>query len=191
MSRDLSQNERRLAALAAIGVLWGAFLVAIGFSLPLRGRRRSAACSWPRPSACRAARSSPRSSHACAAQAGSCAVRPAPRRPASAGSTGAASARLSGAGPSTAQATGCERLAPGGRGRGSGGRPPSSHAGRSCGVSSPRSARPRRAGPQRGDAAERTGGGAALGGALRRSARAERAGARDLPPARATPTGRH
>jgi tetratricopeptide (TPR) repeat protein len=32
MSRDLSQNERRLAALAAIGVLWGAFLIAIGFS---------------------------------------------------------------------------------------------------------------------------------------------------------------
>ena len=32
MSRDLSQNERRLAALAAIGVLWGAFLVAIGLS---------------------------------------------------------------------------------------------------------------------------------------------------------------
>ena len=31
-SRDLSQNERRLAALAAIGVLWGAFLIAIGFS---------------------------------------------------------------------------------------------------------------------------------------------------------------
>ena len=33
MSRDLSQNERRLAALAAIGVLWGALLLAIGFRL--------------------------------------------------------------------------------------------------------------------------------------------------------------
>ena len=32
MSRDLSQNERRLAALAAIGVLWGALLLAIGFA---------------------------------------------------------------------------------------------------------------------------------------------------------------
>ena len=32
MSRDLTQNERRLAALTAIGVLWGAFFVAIGFS---------------------------------------------------------------------------------------------------------------------------------------------------------------
>ena len=32
MPRDLTQNERRLAALTAIGVLWGAFLVAIGFS---------------------------------------------------------------------------------------------------------------------------------------------------------------
>ena len=32
MSRDLSQNERRLAALAAIGLLWGAFLIAIGLS---------------------------------------------------------------------------------------------------------------------------------------------------------------
>ena len=35
MKRELSQSERRLAALAAIGVLWGAFLVAIGFALPL------------------------------------------------------------------------------------------------------------------------------------------------------------
>jgi uncharacterized membrane protein YphA (DoxX/SURF4 family) len=34
MSRELSQNERRLAALAAIGLLWGALLVAIGFTLP-------------------------------------------------------------------------------------------------------------------------------------------------------------
>lgn len=33
MSRELSQNERRLAALAAIGVLWGALLVAIGFTV--------------------------------------------------------------------------------------------------------------------------------------------------------------
>jgi tetratricopeptide (TPR) repeat protein len=33
MSRDLSQNERRLAALAAIGLLWAALLVAIGFKL--------------------------------------------------------------------------------------------------------------------------------------------------------------
>lgn len=32
MRRELSQNERRLAALAAIGLLWGAFLVAIGIS---------------------------------------------------------------------------------------------------------------------------------------------------------------
>ena len=32
MSRDLSQNERRLTALAAIGVLWGALLLAIGFA---------------------------------------------------------------------------------------------------------------------------------------------------------------
>ena len=32
MSRDLSQNERRLAVLAAIGVLWGALLLAIGFA---------------------------------------------------------------------------------------------------------------------------------------------------------------
>jgi tetratricopeptide (TPR) repeat protein len=34
MSRELSQNERRLAALAAIGLLWGALLVAIGFTIP-------------------------------------------------------------------------------------------------------------------------------------------------------------
>jgi tetratricopeptide (TPR) repeat protein len=33
MSRELSQNERRLAALAAIGLLWGALLVAIGFKV--------------------------------------------------------------------------------------------------------------------------------------------------------------
>jgi tetratricopeptide (TPR) repeat protein len=33
MSRELSQNERRLAALAAIGLLWGALLVAIGFAV--------------------------------------------------------------------------------------------------------------------------------------------------------------
>ena len=32
MSRDLSRNERRLAALGAIGLLWGALLVAIGFA---------------------------------------------------------------------------------------------------------------------------------------------------------------
>jgi tetratricopeptide (TPR) repeat protein len=32
VSRDLSQNDRRLAALAAIGLLWGALLVAIGFA---------------------------------------------------------------------------------------------------------------------------------------------------------------
>ena len=32
MPRTLSRNERRLAALAAIGLLWAAFLVAIGFS---------------------------------------------------------------------------------------------------------------------------------------------------------------
>lgn len=35
MTRELSQNERRLAALASIGMLWGAFLVAIGFAVPL------------------------------------------------------------------------------------------------------------------------------------------------------------
>lgn len=34
MSRELSQNERRLAALGAICLLWGALLVAIGFTLP-------------------------------------------------------------------------------------------------------------------------------------------------------------
>ena len=34
MSRELSQNERRLAALGAIGVLWAALLIAIGFSAP-------------------------------------------------------------------------------------------------------------------------------------------------------------
>ncbi len=34
MSRELSRNERRLAALAAIGLLWGALLVAIGFAVP-------------------------------------------------------------------------------------------------------------------------------------------------------------
>ena len=34
MSRELTQNERRLAVLGAIGVLWGAFLVTIGFTLP-------------------------------------------------------------------------------------------------------------------------------------------------------------
>jgi tetratricopeptide (TPR) repeat protein len=34
MSRELTQNERRLAVLGAIGLLWGAFLVTIGFTLP-------------------------------------------------------------------------------------------------------------------------------------------------------------
>lgn len=34
MSRELSQNERRLAVLAAIGLLWGALLVALGVTLP-------------------------------------------------------------------------------------------------------------------------------------------------------------
>ena len=33
MSRDLSQNERRLAVLGAIGLLWAALLVAIGFTV--------------------------------------------------------------------------------------------------------------------------------------------------------------
>ncbi|MGZ8782550.1 MAG: hypothetical protein ACXWZB_03530, partial [Gaiellaceae bacterium] len=33
MTRELSQNERRLAALAAIAFLWGALLVAVGFAL--------------------------------------------------------------------------------------------------------------------------------------------------------------
>jgi tetratricopeptide (TPR) repeat protein len=35
MPRELSQNGRRLAALAAVGLLWGAFLIAIGFPVPL------------------------------------------------------------------------------------------------------------------------------------------------------------
>ncbi len=35
MSRELSRNQRRLAAIAAFGVFWGAFLVTIGFSLLL------------------------------------------------------------------------------------------------------------------------------------------------------------
>ena len=35
MSRQLTQNERRLAVLGAIGLLWGALLLTIGFSLPL------------------------------------------------------------------------------------------------------------------------------------------------------------
>ena len=34
MSRELTQNERRLAVLGAIGLLWGALLVTIGFTLP-------------------------------------------------------------------------------------------------------------------------------------------------------------
>jgi tetratricopeptide (TPR) repeat protein len=34
MSRELTQNERRLAALGAMGLLWGALLVTIGFTLP-------------------------------------------------------------------------------------------------------------------------------------------------------------
>ena len=34
MSRELTRNERRLAVLGAIGLLWGALLVAIGFRLP-------------------------------------------------------------------------------------------------------------------------------------------------------------
>ena len=34
MSRELTQNERRLAALGAMGLLWGAILVTIGFTLP-------------------------------------------------------------------------------------------------------------------------------------------------------------
>jgi tetratricopeptide (TPR) repeat protein len=33
MSRELSRNQRRLAAIAAFGVFWGAFLVTIGFRL--------------------------------------------------------------------------------------------------------------------------------------------------------------
>ena len=35
MSRELSRNQRRLAAIAAFGMFWGAFLVTIGFSLLL------------------------------------------------------------------------------------------------------------------------------------------------------------
>jgi tetratricopeptide (TPR) repeat protein len=35
MSRELSRNQRRLAAIAAFGVFWGAFLVTIGFGLLL------------------------------------------------------------------------------------------------------------------------------------------------------------
>ena len=34
MSRELTQNERRLSVLGAIGLLWGSLLVAIGFSPP-------------------------------------------------------------------------------------------------------------------------------------------------------------
>ena len=34
MSRELTQNERRLSVLGAIGLLWGALLVAIGFTVP-------------------------------------------------------------------------------------------------------------------------------------------------------------
>ena len=34
MSRELTRNERRLAALGAMGLLWGAILVTIGFTLP-------------------------------------------------------------------------------------------------------------------------------------------------------------
>jgi tetratricopeptide (TPR) repeat protein len=34
MSRELTQNERRLAVLGAIALLWGAFLLTIGFTLP-------------------------------------------------------------------------------------------------------------------------------------------------------------
>lgn len=33
MSRELSRNQRRLAAIAAFGLFWGAFLVTIGFKL--------------------------------------------------------------------------------------------------------------------------------------------------------------
>ena len=33
MARELSRNQRRLAAIAAFGVFWGAFLVTIGFKL--------------------------------------------------------------------------------------------------------------------------------------------------------------
>ena len=35
MSRELSRNQRRLAAIAAFGLFWGAFLVTIGFGLLL------------------------------------------------------------------------------------------------------------------------------------------------------------
>lgn len=34
MSRELTRNERRLAMLAVAGLFWGAFLVALGFTLP-------------------------------------------------------------------------------------------------------------------------------------------------------------
>jgi len=34
MSRELTRNERRLAALGAMGLLWGAILLTIGFTLP-------------------------------------------------------------------------------------------------------------------------------------------------------------
>ena len=62
MSRELSRNQRRLAAIAAFGVFWGAFLVTIGFSLllvvivvgglvgaaaiGLQGRRAAPRCAW-------------------------------------------------------------------------------------------------------------------------------------------------
>ena len=55
MSRELSRNQRRLAAIAAFGVFWGAFLVTIGFPPlfvglvlgPARGGRR-ARVRWTR-----------------------------------------------------------------------------------------------------------------------------------------------
>ncbi len=62
MSRELTQNERRLAVLGAIGLLWGALLVTIGFTLTFVVVVVSADCSSSRPSACRAGRSRRRSS---------------------------------------------------------------------------------------------------------------------------------
>ena len=44
MSRELSRNQQRLAAIAAFGVFWGGLLVTIGF--PLMPGRSSSSGSW-------------------------------------------------------------------------------------------------------------------------------------------------
>ena len=120
MSRDLSQNERRLAALAAIGVLWGALLLAIGFAflfvVAVIGGLLLAATAVLQGRVI-VSTLEPRVRGAGAQLRGA---------------TGAASARVGridwsgkrealGSRASTARAAGRDRLAPGGRGRGSGG----------------------------------------------------------------------